>query len=119
MINNILQQQEKMLQQQTQLLIQNLHSNTLEPQATNYSFNPEQFRSPLQSFNNPRLVKVPLNVVKSSEKCLPVIVTPSSTSTLPSAIVPFSVPSYTSTISPITFSASDFNSSSTSSQATK
>lgn len=96
MINNVLQQQEKMLQQQTQLLIQNLHPNTLQPQVTtNYSFNPEQFRPPLQSFNNPCFVKVPLNVVKSSEKCLPVIVTSPSTPTPPlSSIVPFSASPY-------------------------
>ncbi|XP_012534499.1 putative uncharacterized protein DDB_G0282499 [Monomorium pharaonis] len=132
MINNILQQQEKMLQQQTQLLIQNLHANTLQSQVTtNYCPNPEQFRGPLQSFNNPRFVKVPLSVIQSSERCSPVIVTPPSTPTPPS-FVPFSVSLPISTTSPTSSSITSptsssttsatsyyFNSTSTSNQVTK
>jgi len=108
MMNDILKQQEKMLQQQTELLIQNLHANTSNSQvATHYFSNPEQFRPPLQSFNNPRFVRVPLNVVQSSERCLPVITTPPSTpSPTPSSIVPSSSISTTSLIT--------YNSSSTS-----
>jgi len=108
MMNDILKQQEKMLQQQTELLIQNLHTNTSNSQVTTHYFsNPEQFRPPLQSFNNPRFVKVPLNVVQSSERCLPVIMTPPSTpSATSSSIVPSSTSSSISTTSLITYNSS-------------
>jgi len=107
MMNDILKQ-EKMLQQQTELLIQNLHTNTSNSQVTtHYISNPEQFRPPLQSFNNPRFVKVPLNVVQSSERCLPVIMTPPSTPlATPSSIVPSSTSSSISTTSLITYNSS-------------
>jgi len=105
MMNDILKQQEKMLQQ-TELLIQNLHANTTNSQvATHYFSTPEQFRPPLQSFNNPRFVRVPLNVVQSSERCLPVIMIPPSSPT-PSSIVPFSSSSSISTTSLITYNSS-------------
>jgi len=108
MMNDILKQQEKVLQQQTELLIQNLHANTSNSQvATHYFSNPKQFRPPLQSFSNPRFVRIPLNVVQSSKRCLPVIMTPPSTpSPTPSSIVPSSTTSSVSTTFLITYNSS-------------
>lgn len=117
----ILKQQEKMLQQQTQLLMQNLYANTLQFQVpTNYFSNPTQFRSPLaplQSFNNPRFVKIPLNVVHSSERCLPVITSPFTRTPL-SSIASSTTSSSIPTISSVT-SFCNSNSASISNQATK
>lgn len=121
MITNILKQQENMLQQQTQLLINNLHVNTSQsPITTNYFSNLKQLKPQLQSFNNPRFVKVPLNIVQPAEKSLPVIMTPPSTPTPPlSSIstIPFSASVPISTTFPIT--SFTLTSTSTSSQVTK